>query len=138
MRLLYTQTRSNAGGRRPPHDATCATPQQERITASTTDAEKGVADGFRAMPMSPVAKVAGSCTWDMLYTLLVLAIPLVRGWNEGWQWRYGVGNAHRFGSPGAGNTLMADNAILLATFWPALIVAIFAPLSVDQHRRLSR
>lgn len=185
----------------------------ETMVYVTTDAEKGVTDRFRSMPMSPVAVVAGRCTWDMLYTLLVLAIMLISGWVVGWQWRDGLGNAllaialllwlrfamlwvgvflglvirgaeataavqvlvfpltmitnafaptntmpfwlepfaewnpvsatvaatrDLFGNPGAGSSWMAENAILLATFWPALIVAIFAPLSVRQYRRLSR
>ena len=84
-----------------------------------------------------VAQVAGSCRWDMLYTLLV------SGWSVGWQWRDGVGTAllaislllwlkpfaesnpvsatvaatsPLFGIPGACTSGMADHAILLATF----------------------
>ena len=84
-----------------------------------------------------MAKVAGRCGWDMLYTLLV------SGWSVGWQWRDGVGTAllaislllwlkpfaesnpvsatvaatsPLFGIPGACTSGMADHAILLATF----------------------
>lgn len=185
----------------------------ETMVYVTTDAEKGVTDRFRSMPMSPVAVVAGRCTWDMLYTLLMLGILLVCGWVVGWQWRDGLVNAlvaiglllwlrfamlwvgiylglvirgaeataavqvlifpltmitnafaptesmprwlgplaewnpvsatvsatrDLFGNPGAGSGAMADNAILLAIVWPLLVVAIFAPLSVRQYRRLSR
>lgn len=44
-----------------------------------------------------------------------------------------------FMNPGwQGSGWVSENAILLAIVWPALIIAIFFPLSVRKYRRLSR
>ena len=43
-----------------------------------------------------------------------------------------------FGNPtGSTGSVLADHAILLATLWPLLLVALFAPLSARAYRRLS-
>ncbi|RKN04698.1 ABC transporter permease [Streptomyces radicis] len=46
-----------------------------------------------------------------------------------------------FGNPGAASTDVAwplQNAVLMATVWPLVIMAIFMPLAVRRYRRLSR
>ncbi|WP_173069176.1 ABC transporter permease [Phytohabitans houttuyneae] len=44
-----------------------------------------------------------------------------------------------FGNPGTGgDSWVAQHALLLAFVWPALLIAIFAPLAVRRYQRLSR
>ncbi|WP_067133714.1 ABC transporter permease [Microtetraspora malaysiensis] len=45
---------------------------------------------------------------------------------------------HLFGNPGTGDSWVAEHAVALAVAWPALLIAIFFPLSVRRYRRLSR
>lgn len=44
-----------------------------------------------------------------------------------------------FGNPGwGGDSWISQHALLMAVVWPALLIAIFFPLSVRSYRRLSR
>lgn len=44
-----------------------------------------------------------------------------------------------FGNPGwAGDSWVADHLILMASGWPLVLIAIFAPLSVRRYRGLGR
>jgi ABC-2 type transport system permease protein len=44
-----------------------------------------------------------------------------------------------FGNPGwGGDSWLAGHALVLALGWPALLIAVFFPLSVRRYRRLSR
>jgi ABC-type multidrug transport system permease subunit len=44
-----------------------------------------------------------------------------------------------FGNPSWGaSSWLAEHALLMAVVWPALLIAIFAPLSVRRFQRLSR
>jgi len=44
-----------------------------------------------------------------------------------------------FGNPGwGGDSWIAQHALLMAVVWPLVLVAVFFPLSVRRHRRLSR
>lgn len=44
-----------------------------------------------------------------------------------------------FGNPGTGgDSWVAQHSLLLAILWPALLIAIFAPLAVRRYQRLSR
>jgi ABC-2 type transport system permease protein len=44
-----------------------------------------------------------------------------------------------FGNPGwGGDSWVAQHALLMAVVWPAVLVAIFLPLSVHRFGRLSR
>ena len=44
-----------------------------------------------------------------------------------------------FMNPGwQGSSWIAENALLMAIVWPALLIAIFLPLTVRKYRRLSR
>lgn len=63
------------------------------MTAMAADTEKGVSDRFRAMPMSPVATVAGRAIADLLSSVLGLAVMVAMGLVVGWGWNDGLGNA---------------------------------------------
>jgi ABC-2 type transport system permease protein len=45
-----------------------------------------------------------------------------------------------FGNPGAaaGQTWIAENAMMMAIVWPLLIVAVTLPLAVHRYQSLSR
>ncbi|HEX6337539.1 MAG TPA: ABC transporter permease [Jiangellaceae bacterium] len=44
-----------------------------------------------------------------------------------------------FGNPGlAGDSWIAQHALLMAVVWPVVLTAIFAPLAIRRYRRLSR
>ncbi|MCC5575352.1 ABC transporter permease [Microtetraspora sp. AC03309] len=43
-----------------------------------------------------------------------------------------------FGNPGTGDSWIAQHALPMAVAWPALLIAIFFPLSVRCYRRLDR
>lgn len=60
------------------------------LLAVSTDADKGITDRFRAMPISGAAVVLGRCIADMLNTLVGLGILLVCGWLLGWRWHGGL------------------------------------------------
>jgi ABC-2 type transport system permease protein len=59
----------------------------------TTDADKGITDRFRSMPMAPSAVVVGRSAADLLYSTLGLAVLVACGLVVGWRWHAGAGNA---------------------------------------------
>lgn len=59
------------------------------MMAVTTDAQKGVTDRFRSLPMSSAAVVLGRCIADMLNSVVALAIMIVAGLALGWRWHNG-------------------------------------------------
>jgi ABC-type multidrug transport system permease subunit len=65
----------------------------ETVTSVTTDAERGVMDRFRSMPMAGSAVVAGRATADMLYSALTLLVMVACGLAIGWRWHGGLGGA---------------------------------------------
>lgn len=58
----------------------------ETMTAVSVDAERGVTDRFRSMPMSSSAVVLGRSITDMLYSLVGLAVMIGAGVALGWRW----------------------------------------------------
>jgi len=50
------------------------------------DAEKGITDRFRAMPIASSAVVAGRCIADMLNSLVSLAVVFGMALAVGWEW----------------------------------------------------
>lgn len=184
------------------------------FTTITVDADRGVTDRFRSMPMASSAVVVGRSVADMLYSAAGLVVLALCGLAVGWRWNNGLGSAlaafglllllrfaliwigvylglvagkpealmavqilvwplgmlsnsfvatetmpswlgtiadwnplsatglatrQLFGNPGQGaDTWLADHAYLMSVAWPALIMAIFVPLSVRAYRRLSR
>ncbi|MFI0407372.1 ABC transporter permease [Actinomadura sp. 3N508] len=63
------------------------------FTAIASDAAKGVADRFRAMPMSSSAVVVGRATADMLHSVVALAVMAVCGVLIGWRVHDGAAKA---------------------------------------------
>lgn len=63
------------------------------MLAVTTDAQKGVTDRFRSLPMSSSAVVLGRCLADMLNTVVALAIMVAAGLALGWRWHNGLAAA---------------------------------------------
>lgn len=63
------------------------------MLAVTTDAQKGVTDRFRSLPMSSSAVVLGRCLADMLNSVVALAIMLAAGLLLGWRWHNGIAAA---------------------------------------------
>lgn len=65
----------------------------ETVTSVTTDAERGVMDRFRSMPMSGAAVVGGRALADMLYSALTLLVMVACGLAIGWRWHGGIASA---------------------------------------------
>ncbi|MFE4538483.1 ABC transporter permease [Streptomyces scopuliridis] len=140
----------------------------ETMAAINSDANKGVTDRFRSMPMAPSAVVAGRSVADMLYVGLLIrtqetvaalygmlfpltmisntfaspsAMPGWLGAIAEWNPLSSTVTATRelFGNPGAGGgSWIAEHAQLMAVVWPVALILIFFPLSVRRYRRLSR
>ena len=53
------------------------------------DADKGITDRFRAMPIAPLAVVAGRSIADMANSVVGLAVTVGMGLAVGWQWHDG-------------------------------------------------
>lgn len=66
---------------------------ESTMTAVATDAEKGVTDRFRSMPMSPAGVVLGRCIADMLNSAVGLAVMVAVGLLVGWRWHEGPARA---------------------------------------------
>ncbi|MCA9877872.1 MAG: ABC transporter permease [Thermomicrobiales bacterium] len=62
---------------------------ESTMMAVTTDAEKGVTDRFRSLPMNATAVVLGRCCADMLNSLVALAVMVATGLVVGWRWHNG-------------------------------------------------
>ncbi len=65
----------------------------ETVTAMTLDADRGVMDRFRAMPMASSAIVAGRSLADMVNAVLGLGVMVLCGLAVGWSWTDGTGPA---------------------------------------------
>lgn len=63
------------------------------FTAVSTDANRGVTDRFRSMPMAPSAVVLGRCAADMIDAALALAVLVAAGLAIGWEWHNGLPSA---------------------------------------------
>ncbi|MEU2939413.1 ABC transporter permease [Nocardiopsis alba] len=58
----------------------------ETVTAVSTDANRGITDRFRSMPMASSAVVVGRCLADMIRSTLTLIVLIGFGLVVGWQW----------------------------------------------------
>jgi ABC-2 type transport system permease protein len=58
----------------------------ETLAAVQADAQKGVTDRFRSMPMAPSAVVVGRCIANMAYSAASLALMVACGLAIGWRW----------------------------------------------------
>ena len=187
----------------------------ETMVAVNTDAEKGITDRFRSLPMAQSAVVVGRNTADMLNSVAGLLVMITCALVVGWRFNEGIGNAllavglllllrfaflwvgiyiglvvktpeaigavwgllfpvtmltnafvdprfmpdwlgaiaqwnpisstvtatrDLFGNPGAaaGQTWIAENAMMMAIVWPLLIVVVTLPLAVHRYQGLSR
>lgn len=63
---------------------------ESTMMAVTTDAEKGVTDRFRSLPMNAVAVVLGRCCADMLNSIVALVVMVITGLAVGWHWQNGL------------------------------------------------
>jgi ABC-2 type transport system permease protein len=186
----------------------------ETLFGMAMDAERGITNRFRSMPMSPAAILAGGSVAAMINAVLNLIVMVGMGLVVGWSWSDGLGNAllavllllllrfamlwigiyvgllipsveaagnftgllfpftmvssifvvpdqmpgwlgtiaewnplsstvtatrELFGNPGtAADSWITEHAILMAVVWPLVLIAIFAPLSVNRYRSMSR
>jgi ABC-2 type transport system permease protein len=58
----------------------------ETMSAMTTDADRGITDRFRSMPVSGAAVVLGRSLSDMIYAVATLAVMVGCGVLLGWSW----------------------------------------------------
>lgn len=63
------------------------------MVAVVTDAQLGITDRFRSMPMSPAAVLVGRAVADMAVSTLALAVLLLAGLAVGWRATQGPGPA---------------------------------------------
>lgn len=83
------------------------------------DAEKGIMDRFRSMPISPAAVVAGRSIADMTNSIVGLAVTIGMGLVVGWEW-------HGSGA----DALAAVGLLLLLRFsflWLGIYLGLLAP-----------
>ncbi|MCC7369760.1 MAG: ABC transporter permease [Chloroflexi bacterium] len=88
----------------------------ETFTHVTTDAQRGVTDRFRSLPISSGAVVLGRGIADMLNSTVGLTLMLGCGLLVGWRWQQGIGNA-----------LLAIGLLLLLRFaflWLGIYLAL--------------
>ena len=88
-------------------------------TGVALDAEKGVIDRFRSMPMASSAVVTGRSVADMIRALADVVLLVVCGRLVGWQWHNGLGQA-----------LAAVGLLLLlrlALIWIGIYVGLVVP-----------
>jgi len=91
----------------------------ETMTAVSVDAERGVTDRFRSMPMASSAVVLGRSITDMLYSTVGLAVMTAAGLVLGWRWHGGIGE-----------TLAAFGLLLLLRFamlWVGIFLGLIIP-----------
>lgn len=63
------------------------------MMAVTTDADKGVTDRFRSLPMHTTAVLLGRCVADMLNSVVGLVVMVATGLALGWRWEHGAVSA---------------------------------------------
>jgi len=61
--------------------------------AVAADAQRGVTDRFRTMPISAASVVTGRSLADMLNAAASLAVLIACGLAVGWRWHHGIGDA---------------------------------------------
>ncbi len=95
------------------------------MTAVSSDAQKGVTDRFRSLPMSSGGVVAGRCLADMMGSVLGLVVMAIAGMLLGWGWHNGMLQA------------LAAFALLLWLRFALLWVGIFLGLTVKGPESVS-
>jgi ABC-2 type transport system permease protein len=91
----------------------------ETMAAMSADAERGVTDRFRSMPISSAAVVVGRSATDMIYASLGLAVMVVAGYLLGW----------RFHGTGAEFAAAIGLLLLLrfALLWIGIVMGLYLP-----------
>ncbi len=100
----------------------------ETMIAVTQDADKGVTDRFRSMPMSSSAVLLGRGISDMLYATLGLTVMIVTGLVLGWRWHTGPAEF----AAAIGLLLLLRFALLWAGMFLGLIFTGAAALAIVQ------
>jgi ABC transporter DrrB family efflux protein len=100
----------------------------ETMIAVSQDADKGVTDRFRSMPMSPLAVLLGRGASDMLYASLGLAVMIACGLVLGWRWHTGPAEV----AAAIGLLLLLRFAVLWAGMWMGLVFTGAAALAIVQ------
>ena len=100
----------------------------ETMIAVTQDADKGVTDRFRSMPMSSAAVLLGRGVSDMLYASLGLAVMIACGLVLGWRWHTGPAEV----AAAIGLLLLLRLAMLWAGMWMGLVFTGAAALAIVQ------
>ena len=91
----------------------------ETMAYMAADAERGVTDRFRSMPMASSAVVIGRSITDMIYATVGLSVMIVTGLIMGWRWH---------GSPA--ETAAAIGLLLLLRFamvWVGVFLGLVVP-----------
>ena len=100
----------------------------ETMIAVSQDAERGVTDRFRSMPMSAAAVLLGRAISDMLYASLGLAVMIGCGLVLGWRWHSGPADV----ALAIGLLLLLRFAVLWAGMWMGLVFTGAAALAIVQ------
>jgi ABC-2 type transport system permease protein len=100
----------------------------ETMIAVTQDADRGVTDRFRSMPMSPLAVLLGRGISDMLYAGLGLAVMIACGLILGWRWHSGPAEV----AAAIGLLLLLRFAVLWAGMFMGLVFTGAAALAIVQ------
>jgi ABC-type polysaccharide/polyol phosphate export permease len=91
----------------------------ETMSAVSVDAERGVTDRFRSMPMASSAVVVGRGITDMISAVFALAVMIGAGLVLGWSWH-----------GGPGETLAAIGLLLMLRFamlWVGIFLGLIVP-----------
>lgn len=91
----------------------------ETMSAISIDAERGVTDRFRSMPMASSAVVLGRSFTDMIYSTVGLAVMIGAGLALGWRWHGSLGE-----------TAAAFGLLLLLRFamlWVGIFLGLIVP-----------
>ncbi len=100
----------------------------ETMMAVTQDADRGVTDRFRSMPMSSLSVLLGRGIADMLYAALGLAVMVACGLALGWRWHTGPAEV----AAAVGLLLLLRFAVLWAGMFMGLVVTGAAALAIVQ------
>jgi ABC-2 type transport system permease protein len=91
----------------------------ETMSFVAADAERGVTDRFRSMPMASSAVLLGRSLTDMIYATVGLAVMIGAGLVLGWRWHGGMGE-----------TAAAIGLLLLLRFamlWVGMYLGLLVP-----------
>lgn len=91
----------------------------ETMAYMAADAERGVTDRFRSMPMASSAVVLGRSLTDMIYATVGLTVMIATGLVLGWRWHGSIGE-----------TMAAVGLLLLLRFavlWIGIYLGLVVP-----------